>query len=252
MRQLLLISFILITIQSESTFGCAAIDQYRSYPIGTSIDGLIVFETYMLRDDNGEKWTGMTSLNIYNSTFKKTTLVDKSKYINTLKKSFLKALTIAQSMNGFFIAKPIYLSICEYQQNCSIVSLQADTVHSKFYLVLKETKNKVELPLLNDTTSEYYEYLLGIGSGYETTFNGLAEELSINSIRKYKIGNRTLLVTHIGQSVQIPYKDYDKMIGRHRKEYTLSPSFVDIKQSIFYEPDVVHHSKGVDFFVWVN
>lgn len=242
-----------------------AIDHYRNFPLGTSTHGLVVFETYMLRDDIGDTWTGVTNLAIYGSTFKllksisldsiqvrDTTFELKSKYIEALNKSFSKALVIAQGMSGFIAATPIYLSICEYQQTCGIVSLKADTLLSKFYLLYQPTRARLDLTFLNDTTSKHYEYLAGKGSVYETTFNRLAKELSINSIRKYKIGTKTLLVTHIGESVQMPYTDYNEMIGRKRKEYIPKLNFSEINQSIFYEPELLHHTKGVDLFVWVD
>ena len=47
-----------------------AIDHYRNFPLGTSTHGLVVFETYMLRDEIGDTWTGVTNLAIYGSTFK--------------------------------------------------------------------------------------------------------------------------------------------------------------------------------------
>ncbi|MBK7885761.1 MAG: hypothetical protein IPJ86_00170 [Bacteroidetes bacterium] len=64
---------------------------------------LLFSETYMLRDDSGDGWTGVTNIAIYASNFKllksisldsiqvrDTTFELKSKYIEALNKSFQK------------------------------------------------------------------------------------------------------------------------------------------------------------------
>lgn len=253
------IFLLLMLISSEIILSCNAADQYRLFPLGTCASGLIVVEAHLYRttDPKGNryempsKWFGKSFLNTYDETHKLISsrsldslgLTETISADQFIKDSFNKGLKLAKQLPDYIAVSPVSLSHCDFQQTCREVALRNDTMKHKVFVKLNHQK-EYEVTILRDTTSiakRYLEYYSGFNSGVIDYAS-----LDIGSIRKFKIGAKTLTVVHLASGDKLEYTDEEGV--PKRAEYKPDVVFDQLESSTFYEP-VLHHGHGFDFFI---
>jgi len=264
MRQTFII--LLFTLTTNSLFACLAASQNRLFPLGQTAKGLCVVETRLYRTEFREKdkediemkpaWGGISYFKIYDKNYKEiySTILDTIRlfeqhhYDSIISKSFKKGLELAKTYPDFIAAKPISITFCDYQETCSKAGLLFDTINNKIRIQLPN-KIKYDVKVLFDTTSIASNLLDYYGGFDDADLSAKAfnENLYINSVRQFQIGNKKLTIVHIGSGQT--FKLAEGGTNLPRKEYRANFEFTDINKSVFEEP-VLHHGHGFDFYIW--
>lgn len=265
MRIITLISvYILI---SNLSFGCFSASQNRIFPIGENKSGLCVLEVQMSRteyeiDNSNSRWEnmgwfGISYYKIYDSNYNvlysleidTIKLFPQNEYDSIINVSFIKAQKIAKKSTGFKEATPLNLSFSDYQDTSKSTTLVFDTIQNKVGVKLNNCTYYDLTPVIldsNSIASIIYNYITNF-SAIEVSSTTLKRKLFIGSIRRYQIGNKKLLIIHIGsgQNLNFPSQTVDNS-SNHK--YNIL-EFSDINKTIFIEP-VLFHGVGFDYFTW--
>lgn len=263
MRTLLIILTFLFT--SHYTYACLSATQNRLFPIGLCSKGLIVMETHLERTSYFDKkkkvelmepgWLGKSFLKIYDTNHKvvRSELLDNIKlfeqkdYDRIIGLSFNKGLLLAKQISDFVIAKPTSISFCDYEPTCSKAALVFDTVQNQIFLKLPD-KIKFPINVLSDTASiasNVLAWFLSFDDG-GISARELKDNIFINSVRQFQIGDKKLTVVHIGCGEAFELStDPNYKPGEENKPHF---AFTDIKKSIYNEP-LLHHGQGFDFYI---
>jgi|GEM_PF-2745527 len=246
---------------SSHAFACLAASQERIIPIGTSEGCLVGIEIISRRDSEGrysEKaiWYFDFKLKGFNedySDFLIQELDTKQKVNNNEVEEYLKtkareALSICQKMETFEILKANEISFCEYQKNCSKVSL----IKAKDELRFRINKTQKDYPIkylskdydgaIAKPYREYVSFYLEDSEDYESA---LGQYLSISSIRTYENSSMELLVFHLGMGQE--FEPLDSTMTNKKKETQYHKQLKNLEDAIFVEP-ILHHGKGFDYF----
>ena len=249
MRTLLLISFFVIL--NYKSHACLSAHQNRVFPLGMIDQKILVFETHLHRGEFGNAefeawWRGITYLNTYNqkNQLLESKIIDTLKFKHTdyeasIQPSFLKILQQVKKLKGFIEAKPVSIYFYDYSDKNKNFEIIYDTV--KISATLKLENKNYPINVLNDTNSiarEFLEYYTQFESKYIPV-------VYINSIRKFKAGDKTFCIVHMGNGHTFENADgtYDVP-----KPYAARFSFNKIETSVFDEP-VLHHGHGFDFVI---
>lgn len=252
--------FILFLLISSKTIqSCNAADQYRLFPLGSASSGFVFVETHLYRttDPKGNryemppKWFGKSFLTTYDEKQKlissrlldSLSLADEINDKQFLQNSFDKGLKLAKQLPGFTAATPVYLSYCDFQQKCSEAELRQDSLKHTLFVKLR-SKNEYEVAVLKDTSSiarSYLQYYSGFNGGHVDY-----SSIDIGSVRKYKIGTKTVTLVHLANGDK-PEETDEEALPR-RKEYKPKVAFSRLENSVAYEP-LLHHGHGFDFFM---
>ena len=143
---------------------------------------------------------------------------------------------------------PDYISFCDYQKKCDLLSVAYDTIQNKDYVTL--SNKKYPISVIQDTS--YYAFN---NSPYHS---GNTAGLYISSIRTYKSESMTLVLTHLETGHEIsmgwitddpnkkPEEEGDPVIVS--KEHKPDIEFKVIDKAVYQEP-LLHHGYGFDIFV---
>lgn len=267
MKNILIISFIFLFFNSEAKKMCLAASQNRIFPIGIINDTVVVFETHLWRSINTEKdknkddfdysshWRGITYLKKYSKTNKliisKTidtlTLFSEELYVETLSKSFNKSIETAITECDLELFEPVSLSFCDYQNKCNSLSVKVDNIKKGLYILLKNKKNKFPVNILKDSSS-VASNIVRSNTSFEGYFDEDSSFLDISSIRKFKAGKKSLIITHLGYGQRMASADGTSSFPEGI-EYKPKFQFNKLNKSIFIEP-VMHHGNGFDFMIF--
>lgn len=256
MKQLLIL-FLLINCKTIES--CNAADQYRLFPLGSASSGFVFVETHLYRttDPKGNryempsKWFGESFLNTYDGHQKlissrlldSLSLTDSISDRQFMQNSFHKGLMLAKQFPGFTAATPVYLSYCDFQQKCSEAQLLEDSLKRALFVKLGN-KKEYEVTVLKDTSSiaeRYLQYYSGFNGGHVDYTS-----IDISSVRKYKIGARTITLVHLANGDKPEEADEEAL--PKRKEYKPKVAFNQLESSVVHEP-LLHHGHGFDFFM---
>jgi len=259
MKQTLL-SFILF-LSTHQAIACLSASQNRLFPLGQTAKGLLVVETHLHRDfymgkmEKSAAWAGISYFKIYDENYNEihSEILDTIKqfeqkyYDSIIGRTFEKGLKTAKKYTDFISAKPVSISFCDYEQHCSKATLVFDTLQNEISVTLpNKIKHKV-IPLWDSTSvaSNVIEYYYGFDDG-ELSAKALKDNLCIDSVRQFQIGNKKLTIVHLGSGQK--YMNADGIIIPG-KEYPAPFEFTTLSNSVFNEP-VLHHGTGFDFFIW--
>lgn len=141
-----------------------------------------------------------------------------------------------------------YLSYCDYQLECSKVSVSYDTVTETNYIHYK--KKKYEVSVFKDTTL--------INENINPFFQSQIDHMRINSVRIYKNKSIELVMLFMASGDYIYEYTTDKKLAGTTNEdgtnYILSQEhkpdfeFNSIEKGTYPEP-VMHHGFGLDLFI---
>lgn len=263
MRTLLIILICLLT--SDYTYACLTASQNRLFPIGICSKGLIVVETHLERtvyvdkkkkiETWGPGWLGKSFLKIYDANYKVVSsvlldnikLFEQAAYDRIIGLTFNKGLLLASQFPGFVVAEPTSISFCDYEPTCSKASLVFDTIQNKIFIKLPG-KTRFLINVLADTTSiasNLLSYFLSFDDG-GISARELKDNIFINSVRQFQIGDKKLTVVHIGcgEAFELSTDPNYKPGEENKPKF----AFTDIKKSIYYEP-LLYHGLGFDFYI---
>lgn len=256
---LIIIASLLITSES---IACLFASQNRLFPLGKSDEGLCVVETHLTRSLFDEKenvtieikpaWSGLSYFNIYDKDYNlvfseilDTIQIFEEKHFDSIIwRTFDKGMIMARNLENFVEAQPISISFCNYQQDCETTKLYSDTINNEIGIQISE-QIKHPIPFLNDSLSILTNLINHFKGNYDSSLSVkiLRNNLRINSIRYFEIGDETLIIHHFGVGSQL-YSDI-----AHDEENSISNTFKNINSSVFIEP-VLHHGHGFDFYLW--
>lgn len=248
--------FLLIT---ADVMACGSAAQTRLLPLGGCEEGYVFYELqlrrfeYMEGKNYGLRWKGTGELCVYTAQYKKiktlstdTFLLENKTYVQDLQPYFTGALKQCETLGGFVKAQPRYISMCDYQDKCKLVTLKTDTVTYNTSLLYKNREYQVTL--LQDTLSMASEYLHYFGHKNSDGIFTYAP-LDVSSVRTYKIGDKELLVCYLGLGERLPYDENGNT--EPAAEYKPGFKFDRVANSVFAEP-LLHHGHGFDFFAITN
>ncbi len=263
MKQTLII--LILNLTTNSLFACLSASQNRLFPLGQTTKGLCVVETHLYRtefreDKKGSEiktgWGGFSYFKIYDKNYKEIysatldtiRLFEEHHYDSIVGKTLNKGLALAKTYPDFVTAKPLSISFCDYQQTCAKARLLFDTINNKIKIQLPN-KIKYDVKVLFDSTSiasNVLDYYGGFDDA-DISAKGFNGNIYINSVRQFLIGNKKLIIAHIGSGQTFEHTDGGTYPPG--KEYKAKFPFTDISKSVFEEP-VLHHGHGFDFFIW--
>ena len=254
MKKLIILTILIFS--SFKIFACAHAEINRIFPVGIVPGGVAVIEMRLVRgevDERTTRWAGTSALVIYNEQQqeKSRALVDTLRFLERdydveINKAFRAGLEKAKRVQGIELLKPVSILFADYSDKCSALRLKNDTNKRELSLVVN--KKNYPVTVMNDANSiarvwmkryfddgmkDYWSYYMGLG---------------ISSVRKFKAGNRELLVVHLG-SGQTMYSADNKPYPAG-KEYKAKFQFDNIENSAFDEP-MMHHGRGFDVFVFL-
>lgn len=265
---------ILVLISSwTNAFSCLNTYQFKIFPVGVHLEKIITVDVQIRRTshDEGSRWLGLdlddpgrmqamwilyTHIASYDKNQKIQTLtpVDTvytigKNYTETLLDAYQTAYnSILKQHPSIELFAPEYISFCDYQKKCDLLSVTHDTLQNSDYLTFETTKYPVAI--ISDST--YYAFN---NSPY---YSGSTAWLYTSSVRIYKTATMTLVMTHLetGHEIamgwitddpnKLPEEEGDPVIvsREHKPDF----EFKDIKKAVFKEP-LLHHGYGIDLFV---
>ncbi|MEN8140667.1 MAG: hypothetical protein ABFR97_05520 [Thermodesulfobacteriota bacterium] len=246
-----LITTALLLIYNDA-FCCLAASQNRLFPVGKSSQGFMFLETKLSRfgSEIHEKWRGTAYLAVYN---KKRESLHKQLignvefstdlYTQQVQLLFKKAQKLAQVSPGFIEAKPIQITFCGYNRNCSMATLHSSDTKNQFSIQLASGTKKYNISILDNESSIAGEFI----EKYKSySLENLSKVVLINSVRRMVVGNEHLTLLHLGNGQTFT----SAVTGEpfESKEYKPNFSFSTLEESTFYEP-VMHHGMGFDLFI---
>ncbi len=253
-----LITFFFIIFTSK-LLACNAASQKRLFPIGQCPKGIVFLELDLYRLDleygtpgyNRNLWSGISNLRVFDFSYKltETVFVDslkrivfnseqvKNKYLDSI---FNKSVEIAKNKFEITTVENQSLYFCEFNDTCQNYILSFNEKSKKINFKVSESKSiDISILLKNDNwfSKDLIEYYNEVQGGEIQNFEILKANISISSLRSFKMGNKTLLVFNLGSgNNQFGYENLS-----NKEKWTF-------EESIFYEP-TLHHGHGFDFFV---
>lgn len=256
--------------QVTVSMACLQTYQFKIFPVGVSKNQIITVDFRIIRTEQGNvnRWFNLGLKDIgqfgtgwvlygYISTYDQnqklinltpfdTSCAIGKNYSDTLDKVFQKGIKlIAGKFTDLEYFKPDYISFCDFQQECKLVSISSDLLLNKDYVVYEGKKYQIDL--IKDTS--YY----GFRKHYKHPNSIIG--VSINSIRIYKTNSLTLVITHLADGHELSmgwFTSDPKIAKKHNltltKEYKPDLVFTDITKTTYEEP-LLHHGYGFDLFI---
>jgi hypothetical protein len=201
MRALLILCFLTL---SSLALACLVAHQTRIFPLGAVPGGLVVVEMHISRGDKrgdleAALYKIISYLKVYHDKYRETSSLDLDSVVTEknveqiAEGSFKKGLAKAMKMKGITFAVPTYLSFCDIQQKCDILSVIPDTINGNVSLLAGG--KIVPVPFVKNTVTSFSRQFGFRYTAYN--MNDMANETWVSSIRKFKIGDRELLVVHL-------------------------------------------------------
>lgn len=256
-RALALVGFLLLSIQ---LYACLSAHQDRIFPVGITPDAVVVVEMHLSRG-GGERgwsqeiWRGTSWLKKYDKQYKEISRVfldtlrfDGGEYQKYVSASFSKGLTKAKEIKGIELLAPVYLSFCDFNRSCKLLSLVSDTIQNSFHIKVKGKEYPVTV--LRNSAGTMARDFMKWAAAYDMNIGESTRSLSAGSIRKYKIGNRELVVVHLATG-QVLEPAEGVSPNPPRKEHTPRHIKFNTIQDSAYEEPVFHHGHGFDFFFFL-
>jgi hypothetical protein len=161
---------------------------------------------------------------------------------------FLKAHKMAKASRSLSLLNPKSLYFCDYVQDNAEAKLTFDTINEKVFVQLKSGK-KHEIINIKNVRGLASNFLLFTNPDQhiaENLISKLAPALRVNSVRKFKMGERLLTIVHLGmgQIFSDAYGEYSKP-----KPFLSKQPLGNVFEALFFE-DVLHHGSGFDFMIW--
>lgn len=252
-----------------NTFACMNAYQFKIYPVGI-YKGNILTVDYQIRtvsqpdgnrslklglkkiDEESPMWILKSFISTYDRNKKlissklfSTTYTLQGDYTDTLQENYSKAFAkLIKERPSMELFQPEYLSFCDFQKNCELVSVSSDSIAKKDYLLFSNRKYSIDI--IKDT--QFYGFA---GSKIENV-----SAYYINSVRIYKTKTIQLILPHLttGHDIAMGWFTNDPIKAKEDESLTLvkehKPDFEfnSIKKATYYEP-LLHHGYGFDFFV---
>jgi len=264
---------ILIIISSwTSVFGCLNTYQFKIFPVGVYEDNIISVDVKIRRtslyegnrfldlkiedpDKHELIWILYTYIATYDKNQKIQSLVPfdtvyeiGDNYVDTLLTAYYRGYKlITESFSAIELFSPDYISFCDFQKECNLISVNYDTIRKQDYLVYK--RKKYPITIVSDTS--YYAYRRAYHSGNTDGFY-------ISSVRLYKSSKITIVLAHLetGQEISMRWNTDDSNKNSEEKddpfivpkEHKPDIAFKDIDKAVFQEP-LLHHGYGFDIFI---
>ena len=200
-------------------------------------------------------WSGKSFFKIYDDNYKvvheeliqEIEMFPEYIYDSIITQIFTKGLQKANKLPNLTIAIPTSIVFCDYQQTCSMASLSFDTLKN---IISVKLNDNILFPVnvMNDPKS-IAENLISYFTGFDgqtIDATSLKDDLYINSIRQFQIGEQKLNIVHLG--IGQTFNLTSGGVYPPGNEYKADYSFSDLSKSIFQEP-VLHHGHGFDFFI---
>lgn len=250
---------ILVVLMSFiDVFACMSATQYKIFPIGVQKNKIIVADTFIYRGSNRDmeiNWNIELSIAVYDfkGSIISIEVIDKihvegDHYEQKLKVAYKKLLqTIKMKYSTLNYFKPEYISFCDFQKKCEIITLKSDTIKKKDFLIYKNKKHQISLNKF-ERFKESALYSNSLTSYY------------ISSTRVYKYKHIELAVAHLetGHEVSMGWitdppnqKPVNEDIYNPNiisKEHKPKIQFNKLNEAIYEEP-LLHHGYGFDYFV---
>lgn len=246
----MLMIVILLSCSIVNSFGCLGAYLHKLFPIGICPQGIVSAEMHFFRSGTGKEhdvtfWKIRSSLVIMDGDNKVIREIYRDSaqctgnYTNKSQKLFDKMLSKASAIPGMTFTAPFYLSFCNYQSNCAVVSMKKDSTAGDIVLAFQNTSFRV--PVLKDTSSSLARNLGTDQNGFDP--NKLIRRLRIGSVRQYHAGDKILLVVHLqtGHELSMGWMD-------GAKEYPPEFPYNNLQKSFYKEP-LLHHGLGFDVII---
>ncbi len=269
MKHLILVLSFLIS--SQVTFACFAASQNRLFPIGYKSKGIFFLETRFIRtntlnmdteeeeDEEGVEqeiaWYGVCYIKQYNKSYKEVyselldsvPLFNAALYDTILQELYSKAYLLANQNNKLESFHVPTFSFCNYSKLCKEATFKYDT-NSVTPSIILGNKKVYKMYVLADTASLAGNMVKKVVdySGYPLENNAYADQLYVNSIRKFKMGAKILTIIHVEIGEVYEEEDFSTSEEVKRENSKINTSL--LKYGLFNEA-VLFHGVGFDYFV---
>lgn len=269
------IVIILLTFLSgwTNTYACLNTYQFKIFPIGIYQDKIVTVDVQVRRTSQieGNRWLGLnlknpdefsvmwilcTRISTYdkNQKTQSSTPIDTvyaigKDYSDTLLSAYQACYnSVLKQYPSIELFTPDYISFCDYQKKCDLLSVTNDTIQNTDYLTLEEKKYPIKV--IRDTS-----YFAFNNSPYHS---GNTTGLYISSTRTYKTESMTLVLAHLetGHEISMGWitNDPNKKSEEEgdpvivSKEHKPGFEFNNLDKAVYQEP-LLHHGYGFDIFI---
>ncbi len=252
-----------LILQSLLANACNSAYQYKIFPIGIQDQNIITLTVDIHRTDFIDEtaefkiaeigWNIEYYISTYNLNGKliskdktEKIVVEAEHYLKELTEVFQKKLKAVVSQNkNITLFNPEYISFCDFQKKCNILTLKNNHKKKKDYLIYKSKKHPISL-------NAFQEFKRS------ATFTDNLKAYYLSSTRIYRANNIEIIIGHVGTGHEIsmgwitndpnkkPKDEYDVVILA--KEHKPNIKFDKISETIYEEP-LLHHGYGFDFLI---
>ncbi len=251
---------IILIFKATFSFACLEAYQFKIFPVGMHNDTIVTIDIQVRRTsqvvgnrlldlnlDSVDEWETMWILNAFISKYDNnqniiekesigTTYSLKNTYLDSLQTIYQKGYDkITTQYADIKLFKPAYISFCDFQSTCNLISLSYDETKDQDYLI--NNNKKYGLKIIRDET--YY------GFNNSAFHPRNISEINISSTRLYKTEGFELMVLHLANGHKMKAVNEPDLPP---KEYTPDWVFSNIKSAVYEEP-VLHHGYGFDVFI---
>ncbi|WP_348741120.1 hypothetical protein [Tenacibaculum sp. 190524A05c] len=243
---------------------CPSANQFKIFPIGIDGDKIITFNAFLHRDgypvesEDGHStmsigWNIKYFIATYNLKGKllsknniETLVIDSEHYVQKLSNVYEKAVErILVENKKLEPLTPDYISNCDFQKNCKILSLKHNTEKNLHYLVYQKKEYQINLNAFQKFKRS-------------ATFTDNLDAYYLNSTRVYKGKKIKIVIGHVATGHEIimgwitndpnkkPKDEFDVVILA--KEHEPNIKFDQISKTI-YEEKLLHHGYGFDLLI---
>lgn len=235
--------------------GCLSAYQARLFPVSACDSGTVFIQTNLLRSEarNSEVkskavWTGDIFIKVYTSEFVEV----YSEKIDSIAQISIDSveLIINKNLENQFssrsnnIIKPIDITYCNNAYSCFYNQFKYDSVSNQ---LLYRWQNKKDYPIsvLNGKKNISLDIWIRFNSleGHAKTLSNIAEFISLNSVRRYSINDKNLVIIHLSTG-QRSANESSKKDDEVFKPKTINTT------SLVNPEKVMSHGSGFDFFFY--
>jgi hypothetical protein len=244
-----LLGIYLIILTSVQAFACASANQKKIYPIGLADQGLVALHVELHRGDGpgpgfSISWNCTSTLKIYsknNEEISSTTIDSNERFgadtlLAKLTHYYADAFDIASKISNIQLLKPEEITYCDFGVNCSLGKYSVDS-----------NKQKIEIEYQSTAIDITRLVFKTIKISYSDSKIDAAQNLELSTVRLFTVGDKKLLIYHLGTGNKGSPADGSKVIARER---SADFDFTSLKNSVYVEP-ILHHGTGFDVFVWL-
>lgn len=255
--------YIFFMLQSLVVNACLSANQYKIFPIGIKDTEIITLTAHINRYDSFDKneefkipkigWSIKYYIATYDLNGKlifqdktEKLIVESEHYNEELSKTYerkLKEIKLQNKNIQFFT--PEYISFCDFQKKCNILTLKNNLKKEEDYLIYESEKHPISL-------NAFQEFKRS------ATFTDNLSAYYLSSIRVYKSNNIKVVIGHVGTGYETsmgwitndpnkkPKDEYDVVILA--QEHKPNFKFDQLSKTIYEEP-LLHHGYGFDFLI---